>query len=88
MRKLLLVAGLVAATAIPAIAAAQTSCEQHQANRKVTGTVLGAIAGGLLGNVVSGGGKAGGTAIGAVGGAGGRQPDGPPKQRMRRQQQL
>ena len=70
MRKFLLVAGMVAATAIPAMASAATRCQQHQADNRVAGTVIGAIAGGLLGNAVShGGGRAGGTAIGAVGGA-------------------
>jgi len=70
MRNLLLVAGLVAATAIPAMANAATRCEQHQADNRAAGTVIGAIAGGLLGNAVShGGGRTGGTVIGAVGGA-------------------
>jgi len=70
MRKFLLVAGLIAATAIPAAASAATRCEQHQADNRAAGTVIGAIAGGLLGNAVShGGGRTGGTVIGAVGGA-------------------
>jgi hypothetical protein len=70
MRKLLLVAGLIAMTAVPAMASAATRCEQHQADKRVAGTVIGAIAGGILGNAIGrGGGRAGGTAIGAVGGA-------------------
>ncbi len=69
-RRLLLVTGMVAVTAIPSISAAATRCEQKQADRKVTGTILGAIAGGLVGNAVSrGGGRTGGTVIGAAGGA-------------------
>ncbi len=70
MRKLLLVAGLIAATAIPAVSSAATRCQQHQADNRAAGTVIGAIAGGLLGNAVSrGGGRTGGTIIGAAGGA-------------------
>ena len=70
MRKFFLVAGLIAATAIPAAASAATRCQQHQADNRAAGTVIGAIAGGLLGNAVShGGGRTGGTVIGAVGGA-------------------
>ena len=70
MRKLILVVGLATALAAPSLASAATRCEQHQADRKATGTIIGAIAGGLLGNAVShGGGRTGGTIIGAAGGA-------------------
>ena len=70
MQKLFILAGFLAATALPSMASAATRCQQEKANHEVAGTVIGAIAGGLLGNAVShGGGKAGGTAIGAVGGA-------------------
>jgi hypothetical protein len=70
MKKLIILAGFFAATALPSMAFAATRCQQENANHEVAGTVIGAIAGGLLGNAVShGGGKAGGTAIGAVGGA-------------------
>lgn len=70
MRKLLLVAGMIAATAIPTMSFAATRCEQDQASRRTTGTVIGALAGGLLGNTLTrGGARTGGTAIGAVGGA-------------------
>lgn len=69
MRKLLVIAGCIA-LASPSLSMAATRCQQDQANRKTTGTVIGAIAGGLLGNAVSrGGGRTGGTVIGAVGGA-------------------
>jgi uncharacterized protein YcfJ len=70
MRKMIVVLGFLATAAVPALAGAATPCEQHQADRKTTGTVIGAIAGGLLGNAVSrGGGRTGGTVIGAAGGA-------------------
>jgi hypothetical protein len=67
MRKLFLLAGLIAAATIPAAASAATRCEQHQANNRAAGTVIGAIAGGLIGNSVSRGG--GGAIVGAAGGA-------------------
>jgi uncharacterized protein YcfJ len=64
MRRVLMIAGLAAAMAVPAMlpSAASASCE----DRKVAGTVLGAVGGGLLGNAVThGGGRTGGTLIGA-----------------------
>jgi uncharacterized protein YcfJ len=75
MPRTALVAGLVAALAIPSLAApvsasARTYCEQRAHDRRVGGTILGAVAGGLLGNAVAhGGGKTGGTLLGAGAGA-------------------
>ena len=71
MRKLLIVAGMVAMTALPAVASAQTSCEQARHDKRVTGTVLGAIGGAILGGLLSGnrGHKESGALIGGVGGA-------------------
>jgi uncharacterized protein YcfJ len=75
MPRTALVAGLVAALAIPSLAApmsanARSYCEQRAHERKVGGTILGAVAGGLLGNAVaSHGGKTGGTLLGAGAGA-------------------
>src|SRR5258706_11955447 len=75
MPRTALVVGLVAALAIPSLAApisaqAATYCEQRSHDRKVGGTILGAVAGGLIGNAVSrGGGKTGGTLLGAGAGA-------------------
>ena len=86
MRKLILVAGMVALTALPTISSAQTSCEQAKHDKRVAGTVLGAIGGAVLGGLVSGnrGHKESGALIGGVGGAvvgnqlskGGPCPDG------------
>ncbi len=70
MRKLYLALGLMTALSAPTLSHAATVCEQHQADRKTTGTVLGALAGALVGNAVSShGGKTGGTIIGAGAGA-------------------
>ena len=71
MRKLLLVAGMVALTALPAVSSAQTSCEQAKHDKRVTGTLLGAIGGAVLGGLVAGnrGHKDSGALIGGVGGA-------------------
>jgi len=74
MRRILTIAGLVAAVAAPSLAPVRASagsyCEHRAHERKVTGTLLGALGGGLLGNAVShGGGRTGGTLIGAGVGA-------------------
>jgi uncharacterized protein YcfJ len=74
MRRVLTIAGLVAAVAAPSFAPvnalAGSYCEHRAHERKVTGTLLGALGGGLLGNAVShGGGRTGGTLIGAGVGA-------------------
>ena len=71
MRKLLVVAGLVAMTALPTVSSAQTSCEQARHDKRVAGTVLGAIGGAVLGGLVAGnrGHKDSGALIGGVGGA-------------------
>lgn len=74
MRRILMITGLVAAIAAPALtptaASAQSGCEQRAHDRRVTGTLLGAVGGGLLGNAVThGGGRTGGTLIGAGVGA-------------------
>jgi uncharacterized protein YcfJ len=71
MRRILTIAGLVAAMAAPSFLpgkALADSCERRAHERKVTGTLLGAIGGGLLGNAVSHHGS-GGTLIGAGVGA-------------------
>jgi uncharacterized protein YcfJ len=71
MRRILTIAGLVAAMAAPSMIpgkALADSCERRAHERRVTGTVLGAIGGGLLGNAVSHHG-AGGTLVGAGVGA-------------------
>ena len=71
MRRLLLVAGMVAMTALPAVSSAQTSCEQARHDERVKGTVLGAIGGAILGGLVAGnrGHKDSGALLGAAGGA-------------------
>ena len=67
MRRLLLITGLVVASAAaPTLASARTACDQRAHDRKVTGTVLGAVGGALIGNAV-GDGK--GAVIGGLGGA-------------------
>jgi hypothetical protein len=71
MRKLLLIAGMVALTALPAVASAQTSCEQARHDKRVTGTVVGAVGGAILGGLLGGnrGHKESGAIVGGVGGA-------------------
>lgn len=73
MRRILTIAGLVAAIAAPALVPAKASaesCAQRAHDRRVGGTLLGAVGGGLLGNAVAhGGGRLGGTLIGAGVGA-------------------
>ncbi len=71
MRRTMLIAGLVAAVAAPALttasaASARTYCDQRAHDRKVTGTVLGAVGGALIGNAIS---HRNGALIGGVGGA-------------------
>ena len=75
MRKLLLIAGVVA-LAVPGLASAQPGCRVQQHDNRVAGTVLGAVGGALLGGAVSGrpggavvGGLAGGAVGNVVGGA-------------------
>ncbi|MFI4974520.1 MAG: glycine zipper 2TM domain-containing protein [Caulobacterales bacterium] len=69
MRKLLLIAGIAAATIIPTFAFAQQSCEE-QRNNRVAGTVVGAGIGAVLGDLVAPrGDKTAGAVIGGVGGA-------------------
>jgi hypothetical protein len=71
MRRTMMIAGLTAALALPAMAAptiaeARGYCDQRAHDRKVTGTVLGAIGGALVGNAVS---HRNGAVIGGLGGA-------------------
>lgn len=66
MRRTLMIAGLVAAMAVPALADARTYCDQRSHDRKVTGTVLGAVGGALIGNAIS---HRNGALIGGLGGA-------------------
>jgi hypothetical protein len=69
MRHRLLVAGLVLATLVPSLAAAQQTCEQRKSNR-VAGTVVGAGIGALLGSAVAGrGDRNTGAVVGGLGGA-------------------
>ena len=66
MNRLIVVAGLAGALALPILiapATASASC----ADRKMTGTVLGGVGGALIGNSIAGGG--GGAILGGLGGA-------------------
>ena len=66
MNRLMALAGLAAAMALPVLiapASASASCQ----DRKLTGTVIGGLGGALIGNSISRGG--GGAVIGGVGGA-------------------
>lgn len=65
MNRLLVIAGLAGALALPMLApgAANASCRDS----KATGTVLGGVGGALIGNSISGGG--GGAILGGLGGA-------------------
>jgi uncharacterized protein YcfJ len=66
MRKILAVAALAAAFALPLVVAstdANASCQ----GRKETGTILGGVGGALIGNSISRGG--GGAVVGGLGGA-------------------
>lgn len=70
MRSLLLVGGLVAAMAMPAIADAQTRCERDRSTNRVAGTVVGAGIGALLGSAIAGNSSnTAGTIAGGVAGA-------------------
>ena len=75
MRSLLLVGGLVAAMAVPAIADAQTRCERDRSTNRAVGTVLGAGIGALLGSAIAGNSSnTAGTIVGGVaGGVAGNQ---------------
>ena len=68
MRKHLIAAGLAAATLIPSIALAQTTCEQRRDNR-VAGTLAGAGVGALLGSAIAGHDRTAGAIVGGIGGA-------------------
>lgn len=61
-----MIAGLVAAMAVPSLATARTYCDQRAHDRRVTGTVLGALGGALVGHAVS---HRNGALIGGLGGA-------------------
>ena len=70
MRKLILIGGLIAATAIPLAAQAETRCDRTRNNHEATGVVGGAVGGALIGNALAGKGSRGeGTVLGAIGGA-------------------
>jgi hypothetical protein len=70
MRSLLLVGGLVAAMAVPAIADAQTRCERDRSTNRAAGTVVGAGIGALLGSAIAGNSSnTAGTIAGGVAGA-------------------
>jgi len=64
MRKLLLIAGMIAMTA-PGLAMAQPSCHQAKDDNRVAGTVVGAGVGALIGGSI---GRGPGAVAGAVGG--------------------
>ena len=68
MRVFIFTAALLSATAFSSLVMAQSTCEEHSANR-VVATVAGAGIGGVLGNIIAGSGdKTLGTLLGAVGG--------------------
>ncbi|OYX35264.1 MAG: hypothetical protein B7Y99_03885 [Caulobacterales bacterium 32-69-10] len=70
MRSLLLVGGLVAAMAVPAIADAQARCERDRSTNRAAGTVVGAGIGALLGSAIAGNSSnTAGTIAGGVAGA-------------------
>ena len=70
MRKILLIAGLLAGAALPSLAQAQVppGCVRH--DNRTAGTVIGGVAGALVGSQVAGrGDRTAGAVIGGVGGA-------------------
>jgi hypothetical protein len=70
MRSLLLVGGMIAAMAVPAIADAQTRCERDRSTNRAAGTVVGAGIGALLGSAIAGNSSnTAGTIAGGVAGA-------------------
>ena len=72
MRQRLILAGLLAAAALPTFANAQTydGCRKANSDTKTTGTVLGALGGAILGGAVAGRHDRGtGAVIGGLGGA-------------------
>ena len=70
MRHILLATTLAAAVAVPALADAQTRCQQQENDNRVAGTVVGAIGGALLGSAIAGRHDRGaGAVVGGVGGA-------------------
>ncbi len=69
MRKSMIIAGVASLALLPAIAFAQTPCEQQSANR-VGGTVVGAGAGALAGSAIAGrGSHTEGAILGGIAGA-------------------
>jgi len=68
MLKSLLLAGLAAAAFTPALAQAQTACQEQRHDDRVAGTIVGAGIGAILGSAISGG-RGGATVAGGVGGA-------------------
>ena len=66
MNRLLVLASLAGALALPMLAA-PTAASASCADRKATGTILGGVGGALIGNSISGGG--GGAILGGLGGA-------------------
>jgi hypothetical protein len=66
MNRLLVMASLAGALALPMLAA-PTTASASCADRKATGTILGGVGGALIGNSISGGG--GGAILGGLGGA-------------------
>ena len=70
MRKLILLAGLVAVMASPTFAEAKSRCERDRANSRVAGTVAGGVLGALAGSAIAGRGDGTeGAVIGGVVGA-------------------
>ena len=69
MRKSMIIAGIASLALVPAIAFAQTPCEQQSSNR-VGGTVIGAGAGALAGSAIAGrGSHTEGAILGGIAGA-------------------
>ena len=66
MRRMLMVAGLSAAMAIPSYASARDACQQRAHDRKVAGTVIGGLGGALVGGAIA---DTKGAVIGGIGGA-------------------
>jgi hypothetical protein len=70
MRKLILIGALLGATAVPALASAQTPAGCVRQDNRAAGTVIGALGGAVLGSAIAGrGDKTAGAVIGGVGGA-------------------
>lgn len=70
MRSLLLIGGLAATMAVPALANAQSRCERERSENRAVGTVVGAGVGALLGSAIAGNSSnTAGTIVGGVAGA-------------------